>query len=233
MRRRRAAVAAALLVTTTSLAACGDPSDPAAGGATSVQAWNDLSGLASAAPETTIVRTPVGSIASDDPTARIAWAFPAEGVEFIGVHDGTVYASTDTQVIAASLSDGTVLWRHAGDDYLSDGQSMIGMDDDDVWAITPNNANLRLDATTGHTVRRGPPMVGPPDGFVALDAPAPTEWTVENTDTGVRAVGTDGRVAWRLSIGDPSYAEGGPVIAAGGLTIVPAADGFVYAISAG
>lgn len=112
-------------------------------------AWNDLSGLdGTAAPETTELRSPTGSIVSDDDSARIVWSIgPADGVEFIGVHDGSIYVSTDTQIIAASLADGAVVWQ--------------------------------------------------------------------------------------LNVTQHVYAQGGPVIEVGDVTLVPADDGFVYAITTG
>ena len=160
------------------------------------------------------------------------WAFPAEGVEFIGVLNDTVYATTDTQVIAVSAVDGTVIWRHAADDYFSDGGSIIGVAADDVWVIAPYNSNLHLDPTTGRTLAIDTaPTAELPVGFVPLVARPPTDWTVVNSFGGAHAELPDGERVWQLFVTDSGYYEGAPAIREGALTIVPATDGYVYAIT--
>ncbi|MDP2292306.1 MAG: hypothetical protein Q8M22_14040, partial [Actinomycetota bacterium] len=187
--------------------------------------WNDIAVMSAAgsSPATIDSPPPTGSVVGENPAVRILWSFPADGVEFIAVHDGVVYATTDTQIIAASLVDGTVAWRHAADDYFSDGESLIAADGNDLWVIARYNSNIHLDRTTGDTLRVGAaPADELPIGFTPLSSPAPTKWTVNNFFGGAHAVFPDGQTAWQLVVTDNGYYEGGPVIADGDVTIVPA-----------
>ena len=196
--------------------------------------WNDIAllGAAGSASATIDSPPPTGSVVAENTAVRILWSFPANGVEFIAVHDRVVYATTDTQVIAVSLVDGSVAWRHAADDYFSDGGSLIAADGNDLWVIVPYNSNIHLDRTTGNTLQVGAaPEDEIPIGFTPLASPAPTKWTVTNFLGGAHAVLPDGQTAWQLVVTDNGYYEGGPVIADGDVTIVPAADGYVYAIT--
>lgn len=230
--RGRCLLAVALTVVACSAAtACGDPTIARSSPTTATIAWNDISGISAAgSPQTTNAPPPTGSVVGENTAARILWSFPADGVEFIAVHDGVVYATTDTEVIAASLIDGTVLWRHQADDYMSDGESQIAADGQDLWVIAPYNSNIHLDRRTGTTLRVGAlPEDEFPIGFKPLSSPAPTKWNVDNSDGGARAVLPDGQAAWQLVVTDSG--EGGPVIADGDVTIVPATDRYVYAIT--
>jgi hypothetical protein len=246
VRRGRAlAFAALVLLFGGALAACGEPtSDGTAAEATTtttkpLNAWDNIAGLGtgpSVPPVDTEAPISAGVLVAGAVDARILWSFWAEGIESMAVHDGVVYVTTDTEVVAASLADGTVLWRHfSADDYFSDYGSRVGIDGDELWVVAPYNTNIHLDPATGRTTRVVALADSEyPEGFTPLPTPTPTEWAVTNTDDGAQAVLPDGRTAWQLDLGeyDTGYGTDGPVVADGSTTLVAAADGVVYAVSA-
>jgi outer membrane protein assembly factor BamB len=125
------------------------------------------------------------------------WRVSGPDVRGVAARDGTVYAATDSEVIARDAATGAVDWRHDGsaNTFLT-----VSADDDRVYAATSGTTGVSaLNATTGVidwreqtsagvsgrvTLARGGAFVGTTDGTVLA----------ENRTTGdplwTRSVGT-------------------------------------------
>lgn len=155
---------------------------------------------------------------------RPRWVESLSLPEALAVDGDRLYVFDET-AMAFRLEDGALIW----DTYLpwdeglaSDGGARIGADGPGrirFWAWY--NENLVVDARTGEMIDRGPGGPAPPPTFREFRAPRPDRYDVDTTDLGhIVARGSDGRVAWSITVPEPQFDPVPAIAVPGGLVLL-------------